>query len=117
MQSLPEQVIFGDLDVAQFKLGDVNLDGHVDAADISAMEAILANPTEYESQHAITAAFLLTITDINQDGEFNNADLEALVTALKNGSGSADPVPEPTTITLLAIGTIGFVFSRRRFAG
>jgi hypothetical protein len=41
-----------------------------------------------------------SIGDVNGDGKFNNADLQYLLTTLKNGGGSADPVPEPASWVL-----------------
>jgi hypothetical protein len=85
---------------AAFYAGDFNLDGHVDAADIIAAEKALTNLTGYESQYGVTPANLNLVADVNGDGYFTNADLQALLVILKNGGGSADPVPEPASWVL-----------------
>lgn len=96
------------LPVAQLKPGDFNLDGHVDAGDIQAMEAALVDLNAYQhgnnSQDAmLTASQLMTIGNLNGDSQITNADLQYLLNSLRGGGGSTS-VPEPATFTL----TIGF---------
>ncbi len=108
------------------KLGDFNNDGHVDAKDIAAMQAALTNTAGYEanptglSGQTLSAQDMLTIGDVNGDGKFNNADLQALILDLKSGKGSVATVPEPTSLVLLGltVPVMGFVArkSRRRKA-
>jgi hypothetical protein len=99
---------------AAYYAGDFNLDGHVDAADIIAAEKALTNLTGYESQYGLTAATLNLVADVNGDGYFTNADLQNLLVILKNGGGSADPVPEPSTFALLSGALLlGFTALRR----
>jgi hypothetical protein len=95
--------------------GDFNRDGHVDAADILPMEQALTNLSDYKATYApgITDPQLAFIEDVNQDGSFNNADLQFLLDTLKSGGGSADSVPEPASIALLGIGALAIVFRRR----
>src|SRR5262249_60945463 len=57
--------------------GDLNEDGRVDAADISAMMAALADLTGYESAYGLNDADLLTIADLNVDGHVTNPDVHA----------------------------------------
>jgi len=81
--------------------GDFNLDGHVNATDIAAMEQALTNLSAFEQSHGNLADWQVkSIGDVNGDGKFNNADLQYLLTTLKNGGGSADPVPEPASWVL-----------------
>ncbi len=97
-------------------LGDFNDDGHVDAADILAMEQALADTSAYEAAHNhLTDAQLLAIGDLNGDHSFTNADLQSLLNLLKSGGGSSNLVPEPSTF-VLAIGSIGLLFARRRLS-
>ncbi len=85
--------------------GDANSDGTVDAADA----AILA--TNWQTATGATWA----------DGDFNNDyavnDIDATILAANWGSGTSASVPEPSTLTLLGIGIIGFLVSawRRRY--
>jgi probable HAF family extracellular repeat protein len=94
-------------------LGDFNRDGHVDAADILPAMKALTDLAGYESQYGVSAANLPLIDDVNGDGSFNNADLQSLLTTLKSGGGSADPVPEPASIALLSFGALAIAFRRR----
>ena len=80
--------------------GDFNRDGHVSASDILAMEQALTSLPAYKTAQGLTSAQLLAIGDLNGDGKVNNADLAALLSKLKAGGGSADPLPEPSALTL-----------------
>ncbi len=84
-------------------LGDMNLDDHIDAADIGAMEKALTNESGYANSIGVTTDYLSLLGDMNGDGVFNNADLQALLNLLKNGEGSTS-VPEPASVVLLALG-------------
>ena len=96
------------------KLGDVNLDGHVNAADINTFQSLLTNLSGYESGHSFDNADVVDLADINGDGTVNNADLQYFLNYLIAGHGSTESVPEPSTLALLALGSLG-LFARRKF--
>jgi hypothetical protein len=88
--------------------GDMNNDGHVNAADIRAMELALTNPGSYQSTYFsgnanFVTSDLQTIGDTNGDGTFNNADLQALQSYLIAGHGNETSVPEPCSILLIGL--------------
>jgi len=95
--------------------GDFNQDGHVNASDIVAAEAALTNLSGYEAAHNMTSYDMKLIGDVNGDGVVNNADLQALITGLKNGT--LNPVPEPSSIVLLGLGSVFFLATLRRGKG
>jgi hypothetical protein len=97
-------------------LGDVNRDGHVDAADISALMTALTDLKGYEG--SLTDAQLAEFADLAGDGKVDNADLQGLISYLANGGGgSLTAVPEPSSLGLAAIAiisTLPHVGRRRR---
>ncbi|HZZ28117.1 MAG TPA: S8 family serine peptidase [Pirellulales bacterium] len=95
--------------------GDINQDGHVDSADIVAMEKALTNETGYASSIGIATDYLSLLGDVNGDGKFNNLDIQALINFLLAGNGSTNAVPEPTSLMLLAIGALALL--RKRLGG
>jgi uncharacterized membrane protein len=94
--------------------GDLNRDNHVNAADIPTMMLAMTNPSVYKSTYNVDDSQLQILANINQDGVVNNADIQSLLTLLKTGGGSAEGVPEPSTIALLTLGGLALVFRRRR---
>ncbi len=99
-----------------YKRGDLTLDGHVNAADLTAMVSALANPATYEASHSLTNDSLFAIGDMDADGHFTNLDLQSMITFLQSGQGSLAPVPEPATLALAGMGlaTAAVVLRRRR---
>jgi len=86
--------------------GDFNRDGHVDAADVLAMEQALANLPAYETAKGLSNSQLLAIGDINGDGKVTNADLQSLLIYLQNGGGSISTVPEPASWILASLAMV-----------
>ncbi len=87
--------------------GDFNLDGHVNASDITAMEQALTNLSAYEQSHGNLMDWQVkSLGDVNGDGVFNSADLQALLVKLKAGVGSNNSVPEPGTFVLAVLAAL-----------
>jgi hypothetical protein len=95
--------------------GDFDQNGHVNASDLAAMMSALSNKPDFAASHSLTADQLRLIGDLNGDAKFTNADLPALLSRLSSGGGSAS-VPEPTTLVLLVLGTLG-CFAANRLLG
>jgi hypothetical protein len=86
-------------------LGDVNRDGHVNAADISALVTALSDLKSYEG--SLTDAQFAEVADLTKDGTVTNADLQGLFDYLANGgTGTLAAVPEPGSLKLAAIAII-----------
>ncbi len=68
--------------------GDVNLDGHVDAADIGAMMQALTDTATYQSTNNLSSTDATLVLDANGDGVVTNADLQFLLNRLLAGGGS-----------------------------
>jgi hypothetical protein len=78
------------------------------------METALSNTQAYKTTEKLTDPQLfLDVTDVNQDGHFNNADLQAFLGYLQAGHGSAASVPEPSSFSL-AFMAVGVLWLRRR---
>ena len=87
---------------AEIMLGDVNLDGEVNGLDVDPfVDVLLHGPYSAEA-------------DVNEDGVVNGLDVDPFVTAVVGGS--AQQIPEPSTLllTLLALGLLSH--TRRRSA-
>ncbi|HZZ29189.1 MAG TPA: dockerin type I domain-containing protein [Pirellulales bacterium] len=94
--------------------GDFNHDGHIDSSDILPMMKALVDPAGYQSQYHVSADVLAEIGDINQDGSFNNADLQSFLDFLNYGDGSATAVPEPNSSVLSILIAIGVFAGKRK---
>jgi hypothetical protein len=98
-----------------FLLGDVNLDTHVNVADISAMMTALSDLSKYQSTNgpgggALTSGQLLQIADLTPDNLVTNTDVQGLIVYLANNAGalpapgdSITAVPEPASLVLLLL--------------
>jgi hypothetical protein len=97
--------------------GDFNRDGHVDASDIAAAMGALSDVTSYQNANGLTDANLFrVIADVNGDGSFTNADLQFLLNRLQAGGGSAEPVPEPSSMQLACCALIAATVASRLLA-
>jgi hypothetical protein len=93
-------------------VGDINLDGHVDARDVAAMEYVFTNPIvlfqEYVESHGLTLSQANFVADVNGDGVISNLDVQSLISLVANNAASSGgqltAVPEPATQTLSVIG-------------
>ena len=81
--------------------GDANLDGKVNGLDVNPFVKMFVN-----------GQYMLVV-DMNRDGQLNGLDVRGFVQAIISG---AQPVPEPSTIVLAAIGLITVSLRRRRRA-
>ena len=106
-------------------VGDINQDGSINAADVSALMSGLTNISAFQSARVLTspsglftasdAKFLL---DVNGDGVDTNADLQAeislIATIAAGGTGVINAVPEPASFVLLALGGLAMAAHRYR---
>ena len=100
------------------KIGDVNQDGVVSVADISALMTALTDPATYLTNHpALVDSLTVTdLFDVNGDGKDTSTDIQALISkiATNGGNPSLSAVPEPTSLVLLAIGGVCGIAIRLR---
>jgi hypothetical protein len=103
------------------KYGDVNQDGVVNAADVSALMAALANLNAYKAGTATYAGTgnlirpttawdnsqLIYVADTNYNDVVDNGDVQALISYIANGgTGGLTAVPEPGSFVLMVLGAV-----------
>src|SRR5262249_11423894 len=84
--------------------------------DIPVMLQTLTDVDQYRTDNLLTAADVLTIGNLNQDGVFDNRDIQAMLNKLITGqfqSPIPPGVPEPPAIVLAGLGLIGVGLMRR----
>ena len=89
-------------------LGDMNLDGAVDTADVAPFVLALTDEPGYQAQYGIDPVL---VGDINQDGSFDTADVAPFVQLLVGGGSPS--MPEPGSLALLAMGGLTLLHRRR----
>jgi hypothetical protein len=94
--------------------GDLNLDGHVNAADVKAMTSALTGLNSFQSTNSLNNYGLKSIADVDGDGQVTNADMQALLNKLTAGGGSTTSVPEPASIALAGLGFFGLSIAMGR---
>ena len=70
--------------------GDFNLDHTVNAADIPAAMQALADFGTFQTSTGLSAADAQSIADVNGDQQFNNADIQSLLSMLAAGTAAAE---------------------------
>jgi hypothetical protein len=85
--------------------GDFNLDGSLNAADITAMFQAFADLGFYQISHSLSASDLLAIGDLNGDGAITNLDLQPMLDAVAAASGSGSGASENAASAAVASGS------------
>jgi subtilase family serine protease len=89
---------FGNYYAAPVVVGDFNRNGQLDGGDILAAMMALTNLNGYLAAYQVTPQQLATYDDVNQDGHFTNADLQALLNLLMDqGGGNSSPTVTQNT--------------------
>ena len=90
--------------------GDVNQDGSITGADITAMLQALNNVNAFEAAYAMSPSDISTILDFTGDGKLTNLDIQGeLDLVATSGGGSLAAVPEPASLLLFACGGLSIL--------
>jgi hypothetical protein len=100
-----------------YMLGDFNGDYQITNADLQDMLDALKNLSGYQTSQGLTTAAMLSIADVNADGQINAADIQAelrlLTTGSTGGGAQTSPVPEPNSLALLGLTTLCLISVKR----
>jgi hypothetical protein len=66
--------------------GDVNQDGKVSVADVSALMTVLSDKTTFEVSRSLSDAQFTQLCDLNGDGRVDNLDIQGLISHIANAS-------------------------------
>ncbi len=91
-------------------LGDMNLDGTIDTADVAPFVLALTDREAYIDQYGIDPRL---VGDINGDGVFDTGDVAAFVQLLVGGSAGSAAAPEPGSAILVGLGGLALLGRRR----
>ncbi len=94
--------------------GDLNRDGHINAADITAMMSALTDLNKYATTNNRFTSDVAYVGDLDGDGTFTNLDLQFILSFIGGGGGTVAPVPEPATWLLAVGGLAGLILQVRR---
>jgi hypothetical protein len=98
-----------------FTHGDIDGDGSISVADVSALVKGLGDLTKLKSDRALTDADLTLVADMDGNGSVDNLDVQALIVALANsGGGSLSAVPEPSGVVLALVGATAMLIVAQR---
>jgi autotransporter-associated beta strand protein len=109
--------------------GDINRDGKVTVADVSALMTALSDLNSYLAAHPELSGpdnlpLLMDVADVNNDGSIDNLDIQALISLLANNAASGGgggaiagvsgnselaTVPEPASMALAVMGMVCIV--------
>lgn len=94
--------VFASPITPSFLKGDVDQNGVVNVADVSALMAALSDLTFYKSNNGLTADTVKTVADIDNSMNVDNRDIQALIVQLANSIAPAQVqvVPEPNALAL-----------------
>lgn len=88
---------FANVSVSVSLPGDINLDGHVNSADVGALMQALSDQDAYQTANNLSPAAANDILDVNGNGTVNFGDLQYLLNLLSSGGGSfAESAPGPS---------------------